>query len=707
LPDPAVVAAAFPQLEILEVIGRGGMGVVYKARQRSLNRLVALKLLAPERVLDPRFAERFRREAQALAQLNHPNIVTIHDFGLAGEVTAPVPLYYLLMEYVDGVNLRQAMKAGRFTPEQALAIVPPVCLALQYAHERGIVHRDIKPENLLLDRDGIIKIADFGIARMLGVDPATPGPTGEVAAEVKRSAQSTGTILTAAGTPQYMAPEQREPGRADHRADIYSLGVVLYELLTGELPGARLEPPSHKVQIDVRLDAVVLRALAVEPELRYATAAEFRTQVGTAGKGMTPPPGVAADPSKVPRLLKTSGGFLYRPEDFGSFEGQMCPWRHRGQFVLDDERFNYLQDGRNVVIPLASIREVSIGAYPRSMNPAGLDLLKVRFGDPGAEQTVLLMPAEGWFAWPSTWNGRVAEWALLLRNSVARVTGREPAQSPREELPSTWKSSWLTYLLPLAMAVPGIALFLSLSLRNNPPRLENLAMFGMILAAIPFGTFVGTSFFFRTLSRQGGLAPGSANRRMGGLLVVAAVGVGLISLMGALARDHRPTKEVAVAQLAKSLDQARVNEGLRVLRERALRPTSDAERETIALERIALEKEAQDIATRPADLERGVARAEWKFWLRTLSPVAPLLLAGLLLLFGSGLKSLHGRRWFVGAVALACALGLWWLLHPRSPGNGLPAAPSASPRMEPLRVEPSQIPAPSTPPQVAPQPSHP
>ena len=182
-------------------------------------------------------------------------------------------------------------------------------------------------------------------------------------------------------------------------------------MLTGELPGARLEPPSHKVQIDVRLDEVVLRALAVEPELRYATAAEFRTQVGTVGKGMTPPPGVAADPSKVPRLLKTSGGFLYRPEDFGTFEGQMCPWLHRGQFVLDDERFNYLKDGRNLVIPLASIREVSIGAYPRSMNPAGLDLLKVRFGDPGAEQTVLLMPAEGWFALPSTWNGRVAEWA--------------------------------------------------------------------------------------------------------------------------------------------------------------------------------------------------------------------------------------------------------------------------------------------------------
>lgn len=707
LPDPEVVAAAFPQLEILEVIGRGGMGVVYKARQRSLNRWVALKLLAPERVLDPRFAERFRREAQALAQLNHPNIVTIHDFGIAGEVTAPVPLYYLLMEYVDGVNLRQAMKAGRFTPEQALAIVPPVCLALQYAHERGIVHRDIKPENLLLDRDGIIKIADFGIARMMGVDPATPGPTREVAPEVTRSAQPTGTILTAAGTPQYMAPEQREPGRADHRADIYSLGVVLYELLTGELPGARLEPPSHKVQIDVRLDEVVLRALAVEPELRYATAAEFRTRVGTLGKGMTPPPGVAADASKVPRLLKTSGGFLYRPEDFGTFEGQMCPWRHRGQFVLDDERFTYLKDGRNVVIPLASIREVSVGAMPRSMNPAGLDLLKVRFGDRGAEQTVLLMPAEGWFAWPSTWNGRVAEWAMILRNSVARVTGREPAESPREELPPTWKTSWLTYLLPLAMAIPGIAVFLMLALHHNPPRLENLAVFSMILVAIPFGTFVGTSLFLQTRSRQVAPDPGSANRRMGGRLLVAAVGVGLISLMAALARDHRPTKAVAAAQLAKSIDQARVNEGLRILRERALRPTSDAERETIAMERLAFENEARDIATRAADLERWVARDEWEFWLRTLSPVGPLLLAGLILLFGSGVKSLNGRRWFVGSVALACALWLWWLLHPRSPVTGLPAVTRASPRTESLRVEPTQIQDPSTPPRVVPQPSHP
>src|SRR3954467_15435407 len=158
------LAPHFPQLEIQQCLGRGGMGVVYQARQKSLNRTVALKLLAPERIHDARFAERFQKEAHALAALSHPHIVTVHDFGQAG------PYFYLLMEFVDGVNLRQAMSAGRFTPEQALAIVPPVCEALQYAHEHGIVHRDIKPENLLLDKEGRVKIADFGIAKMLGTE---------------------------------------------------------------------------------------------------------------------------------------------------------------------------------------------------------------------------------------------------------------------------------------------------------------------------------------------------------------------------------------------------------------------------------------------------------------------------------------------------------------------------------------------------------
>ena len=281
---PEELGPHFPQLEILECLGRGGMGVVYKARQKSLNRIVALKLLAPERADDPQFAARFEKEAQALAALNHPHIVGVYDFGQVGG------FYFFLMEYMDGVNLRQAMKAGRFTPEQALAIVPPVCEALQFAHEHGIVHRDIKPENLLLDKEGRVKIADFGIAKMLHADGSDVG-----------LAES-----QPAGTPQYMAPEQKTHRATDHRADIYSLGVVLYELLTGELPADKLQPPSRKVQIDVRLDEIVLRALESKPELRYQTAAEFRTQVETIAQEAAPgPTGVAKSAGKSwVRLLR-------------------------------------------------------------------------------------------------------------------------------------------------------------------------------------------------------------------------------------------------------------------------------------------------------------------------------------------------------------------------------------------------------------------
>jgi serine/threonine protein kinase len=265
---PEELAPHFPQLEILECLGRGGMGVVYKARQKTLKRFVALKLLAPERVGDGKFAERFTGEAQALAALNHPNIVTIHDFGQAGG------FYFLLMEFVDGVNLRQLLRARKFTPEEALAIVPPLCDALQFAHDRGIVHRDIKPENLLLDKDGRVKVADFGIAKMLG-SVERGGKTGEYAAP-ENATQST------VGTPGYSAPEQKtDPQHVDSRADIYSLGVVFYEMLTGELPGQRLEAPSRKVHIDIRLDEVVLRALEKNPELRYQQASEIKTAVET------------------------------------------------------------------------------------------------------------------------------------------------------------------------------------------------------------------------------------------------------------------------------------------------------------------------------------------------------------------------------------------------------------------------------------------
>lgn len=258
-PAPEELAEHFPQLEILELVGQGGMGAVYKARQRGLDRVVALKILAPAAAEDEQFAERFHREARALARLKHPHIVGVYDSGRSG------PYFYLTMEFVDGVNLRQAMRAGNVSAAQALEMVAQICEALQYAHNERVVHRDIKPENVLLDARGQVKVADFGLAKM--VDPDVPDFTLTATHQVM-------------GTPRYMAPEQLEGARdVDHRADIYSLGVVFYELLTGELPLGRFAAPSKRVQVDVRLDEVVLRTLEKQPELRYQQANDLRTDV--------------------------------------------------------------------------------------------------------------------------------------------------------------------------------------------------------------------------------------------------------------------------------------------------------------------------------------------------------------------------------------------------------------------------------------------
>jgi tRNA A-37 threonylcarbamoyl transferase component Bud32 len=263
LPELADIAVAFPDLEILEKIGQGGMGVVFKARQPKLDRLVALKVLPKALAATPGFPERFTREGRVLARLSHPSIVTVHDFGESGGYC------FLIMEYVDGVNLRQAMKAGRFTPEQALKVVPEICAALQAAHEQGVLHRDIKPENLLLDTKGRIKIADFGIAKLLDDRGADLLLT------------QSGAKL---GTAPYMAPEQIEqPSTVDHRADIYSLGVVLYEMLTGELPLGRFAPPSEKSAVGGNIDEIVFRALEKERGRRQQSAGEFKTQIEGAG----------------------------------------------------------------------------------------------------------------------------------------------------------------------------------------------------------------------------------------------------------------------------------------------------------------------------------------------------------------------------------------------------------------------------------------
>ncbi len=272
------LAELFPSLEIIDLIGAGGMGAVYKARQPGLDRLVALKVLPAEFDHDVKFALRFTREARTLAKLSHPNIVSVFEFGNVEDT------YYFLMEFVDGSTLRDVVSVGQLSPEHALAIVPHLCDALQYAHDKGIVHRDIKPENILIAVDGTVKIADFGLSRILGDEGHQETLTG------------THQVM---GTPRYMAPEQLEGSHGvDHRADIYSLGVVFYEMLTGELPIGRFAAPSKKAEIDVRLDEVVLRTLEKEPQRRYQHASEVKSDM----QSIATPGASTGDPAITPTV---------------------------------------------------------------------------------------------------------------------------------------------------------------------------------------------------------------------------------------------------------------------------------------------------------------------------------------------------------------------------------------------------------------------
>jgi serine/threonine protein kinase len=309
-PTVEEIAAAFHKLEILRLIGHGGMGYVYQARQPELDRMVALKILSPSLRSDPAFEERFAREARVLGKLKHPNIVTLYEHGESGGY------FYLMMEFIDGVNLRQAMSAGRFSPEQALAIVPAICDALQTAHAQGVWHRDIKPENILLDKDGRVKIADFGIARIIG-DP-----------EKNFTLTRTGGLL---GSVAYMAPEQHEkPHDVDHRADIYSLGVVIYEMLTGELPLGRFPLPSQRADVGKRIDEIVLRTLEKERELRQQSAGEVKTEVETVATDFSRP--LAADQnglkpattSETPRFSQMAIAGTATPPQESSGHGKLA-----------------------------------------------------------------------------------------------------------------------------------------------------------------------------------------------------------------------------------------------------------------------------------------------------------------------------------------------------------------------------------------------
>ncbi len=258
-------AKLFPNWKVLGLLGRGGMGAVYHVRQPDLDREVAVKLLPIEASRDERQVERFRREARTLAKLKHPGIVALHEAGMT-----PAGHFFFVMEYIDGHPLSDLIAQGKMDVPRAIDIVRQVCDALAYAHGQGVVHRDIKPSNILIDALGQAKVADFGLAHW---DKAET--------EGALSLSRTGMFM---GTPAYTAPEQaRDATKVDHRADIYSLGVLLYELLTGELPRGVFQPPSRKAGTDAHLDNVVQRALQERPEDRYQAASELKQDVTAVG----------------------------------------------------------------------------------------------------------------------------------------------------------------------------------------------------------------------------------------------------------------------------------------------------------------------------------------------------------------------------------------------------------------------------------------
>ncbi len=299
-PAPSIDAlqTAIPDLEILEFISQGGMGSVFKAKQKNLDRLVALKVVPSDgenaHVAHP---DRFLREARTLAKLSHPNIVPVFDVGRTDQ------FIYLIMEFVKGDNLRGLMKRSALSIQSVLRIISQTCTALEYAHTKHVVHRDIKPENILINREGIVKIVDFGLAK---INEGT-----------QRESNLTGTRQIM-GTPNYMSPEQIECTReVDHRSDIYSLGVVFYELLTGELPIGHFEPPSAIRGNHQPLDPVVLKALQKRPEQRYQKVSELDTDLSSLPEMETPrktPPVIHSHDAEHPTNKIASSGHVGKPD---------------------------------------------------------------------------------------------------------------------------------------------------------------------------------------------------------------------------------------------------------------------------------------------------------------------------------------------------------------------------------------------------------
>jgi len=285
-----LVGQTLGQYQIVEELGRGGMAVVYKAYQRSLNRYVAIKVLPPQLAFDEQFAQRFVREAQGAAALHHPSIVTIHDINREGDIN------FIVMEYLQGETLEQLLQSGPLPPPRIVHIVSQVADALEHAHRQRLIHRDVKPSNIMVDeqQNDRVTLMDFGLVRAAEGTDLT----------------RTGTII---GTPEYMSPEQAEGAHVDQRTDIYSLGVVVFKMLTGQVPFSRSTPHAvliaHITQdppsitsinpsLSLAVEAVVHKAMAKDPQARYERATELARDLATAIAGQVP------RGLKVPRKTK-------------------------------------------------------------------------------------------------------------------------------------------------------------------------------------------------------------------------------------------------------------------------------------------------------------------------------------------------------------------------------------------------------------------
>lgn len=298
--------------ELGDILGFGGMSEVHLARDTRLHRDVAIKVLRADLARDPSFYLRFRREAQNAAALNHPAIVAVYDTGEAETPTGPLP--YIVMEYVDGVTLRDIVhNDGPMEPKRAIEVIADACQALNFSHQHGIIHRDVKPANIMISKTGAVKVMDFGIARAL--------------ADASSVTQTAAVI----GTAQYLSPEQASGNSVDARSDVYSLGCVLYEILTGEPPFVGdspvavayqhvredpVPPSERNPNVPPELDAVVLKALAKNPDNRYQTAAEMRADLVRVHSGEQPDaPKVLTDAERTSLLAASPGHDRTEPID--------------------------------------------------------------------------------------------------------------------------------------------------------------------------------------------------------------------------------------------------------------------------------------------------------------------------------------------------------------------------------------------------------